>query len=131
MPLWFNSCVLSCSVPTRLLCFWGFPGKNTGLGCHSLLQGIFLTQGSNPPLLHWQAGSLLLSQQLCLFSQLFELFATLWTVAHPAPLSMGFSRQEYWSRLPFPSPRDLPNPRIKRAFPQVPALQLDSLLLSH
>ena len=38
------------------------------------------------------------------------LFATLWTVAYQAPLSMGFSRQEYWSGLPFPSPGDLPNP---------------------
>ena len=41
------------------------------------------------------------------------LFATPWTVAHQVPLSMGFSRQEYWSGLPFPSPEDLPNPGIK------------------
>ena len=41
------------------------------------------------------------------------LFVTLWTVAHQAPLSMGFSRQEYWSGLPFPSPGDPPDPRIK------------------
>ena len=40
-----------------------FPGKNTGMDCHFLLQGIFLTQGSNPHLLHWQAGSLSLSHQ--------------------------------------------------------------------
>ena len=39
--------------------------------------------------------------------------ATLWTVAHQAPLSMGFSRQEYWSGLPFPSPEDLPKPGIE------------------
>ena len=38
--------------PTRIFCPWGFPGKNTGVGCHSLLQGIFLTQGSNPGFLH-------------------------------------------------------------------------------
>ena len=47
--------------PARLLCPWDFPSKNTGVGCHFLLQGIFLTQGSNPPLLcllYWQAGSL-------------------------------------------------------------------------
>ena len=49
--------------------------------------------------------------------------ATPWTVAHQAPLSMGFSRQEYWSGLPFPSPGDLPNPGIK---PRSPALQADS-----
>ena len=38
--------------PARLLCPWNFPGKNTGVCCHFLLQGIFLTQGSNPGLLH-------------------------------------------------------------------------------
>ena len=45
--------------PARLLCPWGSPGKNTGVGCHALLQGVFPTQGSkNLCLLHWQAGSL-------------------------------------------------------------------------
>ena len=47
--------------PTRLLCPWNFPDKNTGMGCHALLQGIFPTQGSNPHLLcllNWQVGSL-------------------------------------------------------------------------
>ena len=47
-----------------------------------------------------------------------------WTVARQAPLSMGFSRQEYWSGLPFPSPGDLPNPGIESGFP---ALQADAL----
>ena len=42
-----------------------------------------------------------------------QLFAILWTAVCQAPLFMGFSRQEYWSGLPFPSPRDLPNPRIE------------------
>ena len=42
-----------------------------------------------------------------------RLFATPWTVAHQAPPSIGFSRQEYWSGLPFPSPGDLPNPGIE------------------
>ena len=53
-----------------------------------------------------------------------RLFVTLWTVAHQAPLSMGFSRQEYWSGLPFPSPGDLPDAGIK---PRSPTLQADSL----
>ena len=48
--------------PARLLCPWDFPEKNTGVGCHFLLQGIFLTQGSNPGLLHWQVGSLPLNR---------------------------------------------------------------------
>ena len=51
-------------------------------------------------------------------------FATPWTVAHQAPLSMGFSRQVYWSGLPFPSPGDLLNPGIK---PGSPSLQADVL----
>ena len=50
------------------------------------------------------------------------------TVAHQAPLSVGFSRQEYWSGLPRPPPGDLPNPGIQRTSP---ALQADSLPLSH
>ena len=53
-----------------------------------------------------------------------QLFATPWTVAYQAPLSMGFSRQEYWSGLPFPSPGDLPNPGIKL---ESPTLQADAL----
>ena len=53
-----------------------------------------------------------------------QLFATPWTVAYQAPPSMGFSRQECWSGLPFPSPGDLPDPGIK---PGSPALQADAL----
>ena len=53
-----------------------------------------------------------------------QLLATPWTVAHQAPLSMGFSRQEYWSGLPFPSPGDLPDPGIE---PRSPTLQADAL----
>ena len=54
-----------------------------------------------------------------------RLFATPWTAAHQAPLSMRFSKQGYWSGLPFPSPGYLPNPGIE---PGSPALQADSLL---
>ena len=50
------------------------------------------------------------------------LFVTPWTVAHQAPLSMGFPRQEYWSELPFPSPGDLPDPGIKPMSLVSPAL---------
>ena len=46
-----------------------------------------------------------------------RLFVTLWTVAHQAPLSMGFSRQEYWSGFPFPSPGDLPDPGTEPTSP--------------
>ena len=51
-----------------------------------------------------------------------QLCATLWTVACQAPLSMGFSRQEYWSRLPRPPPGDLPDPEIELASLMSPAL---------
>ena len=57
-----------------------------------------------------------------------QLFVTPWTVAHQAPPSMEFSRQEYWSGLPFASPRDLSDPGVK---PMSSALQADSLPLSH
>ena len=53
-----------------------------------------------------------------------RLFATPWSVANQAPLSMEFSRQEYWSELPFPSPWDLPDPGIE---PRSPTLQADAL----
>ena len=53
-----------------------------------------------------------------------RLFRTPWTVAHQAPLSMGFSRQEYWSGLPFPSPGELPDPGTE---PVSPALQANAL----
>ena len=53
-----------------------------------------------------------------------RLFATPWTVAYQASLSMGFSRQEYWSGSPFPSPGDLPDPGIE---PGSPALEADAL----
>ena len=58
-----------------------------------------------------------------------QLFATVWTIVHQAPLSMGFSRQGYWSALPCPPPEDLPNPGFEPASPVSPALQTDSLLL--
>ena len=51
-----------------------------------------------------------------------RLFATPWTVAHQAPLSMGFSRQEYWSGMPFPSPGDLPDPGSEPGSPTWQAL---------
>ena len=60
----------------------------------------------------------------CLLLSRVQLFATPRTVARQAPLSVGLSRQEYWSGLPFPSPGDLPKPGIK---PESPTLQADSL----
>ena len=67
--------------PTRLPCPWDSPGKNTGVGCHVLLQ----------------------CEKVKSLSRV-RLFSTPWTAAYQAPPSMGFSRQEYWSGLPLPSP---------------------------
>ena len=58
-------------------------------------------------------------------------FATLWTIDQQSPLSVGFSKEEYWSGLPCPPPGDLPDPGVKPVCPETPALQVDSLLLSH
>ena len=92
-----------------------FPGKNIGMNSHSLLQGIFLTQGLNPGLLHCRQIPYCLSHQgshiqaLLLLLLLIRficvlLCATPETAAHQAPPSLGFSRQEYWSGVPLPSP---------------------------
>ena len=63
-----DSFVTPWTIPSRLLCPWDFPDKKTGVGYHFLLQGIFLTQGSNPYLLHWQSDSLPLSHMEALYS---------------------------------------------------------------
>ena len=60
-----------------------------------------------------------------------QLFATQWTIACRAPLSMEFSRQECWNRLLFPTPGDLPNPGIKPLSLVSPTLQVGSLSLHH
>ena len=61
---------------------------------------------------------------LCLVAQSCLTLVTPWTVPRQAPLSMGFSRQESWRGLPFPSPGDFPNPGIE---PRCPALEADAL----
>ena len=63
--------------PARLLCPWNFPGKSTGVGCHFLLQVIFLTQGLNPYLLHWQADPLPLSHRGSPYIYIFFFFQIL------------------------------------------------------
>ena len=84
--------------PTRLLRPWDFPGKSSGVGCQCLPQFLQYNEVN----------------QLCMSSHFSRvwLFGTLWTVARKAPLSMGFSRQEYWSGLPCSPPGDLPNPGL-------------------
>ena len=91
--------------PTRLCCHWDSPGKNTGVGCHFLLQCMKVKSERE-------------------VAQSCPTLSDPWAAAHQAPLSMRFSRQGYWSGLPFPSPGGLPNPGIE---PGSPVLQADSL----
>ena len=56
-----------------------------------------------------------------------QLSVTLWTVACQTPLSMGFSKQEYWSELPFPSPGDLPDPGIELSVSCISCIKMNSL----
>ena len=67
---------------------------------------------------------------LCMLSHFscVQLFVTPWTVAHQAPLSMGLSRQEYWSGSPCPPPGNLPDPEIEPDSPAFPVLHVDSYL---
>ena len=60
-----------------------------------------------------------------------QLFMAPWTMAHQAPLPMEFSKQKYWSGLPFPSPGDFPNPGLIPCFLCLLRWQVDSLLLSY
>ena len=100
----------------------GFPGRNTGVGCHFLLQGIFLIQGSNPCLLHWQVGSLPLAHQENLYPLLHwsdvvkwkslscvQIFATTWNIHRilqarilewvAVPFSRGSSQPRDWTQV--------------------------------
>ena len=139
--------------PTRLLRPWDFPGKSPGVGCHCLLREA-QQQSSNS----WLRGSdkspswaghapgrdvnitvgveekepsHILAMPGHAHLCLTPWDHTDWTVAHQAPLSMGFSRWEYWRGLPFPPPEALPDPGIEPATPVSPALQANALLLSH
>ena len=109
-----------------LICGWAKPRclASELLSLNALLLGTFLAPrwlsccaapGAVPSQLKWD--------EMKLLSRVW-LFATPWTVTYKAPLSTEFSRQEYWSGLPFPSPGDLPSPGIE---PGSPALRADAL----
>ena len=105
---------MDCSPPGS--CIHGdSPGKNTGVGFHTLLQGIFPTQGSNPGLPCGRQILYHLSHQGSPW--ILKWIAYAFTV-------QGILLAEYWSGQPFPYPGDLPNPGIE---PRCPALQVDSL----
>ena len=123
-----KSCLTPWTIAHQATLSMGFPRQEYWSGFPFPLQGIFLTQGLNLHLLHWQVDSSPLSHQVVvvvgLFTQSCRTLATPWTTARQSPLSVRFSRQEYRSGLPFPSSRDLPNPGIE---PGSLALEADSL----
>ena len=106
---------MNCSSPASTV--HGILQARTGVDCHSLFQRIFPIQGLNLGLLHcWQIlYHLSYREELACPSRFscVRLFEILWTRACQAPLSTGFSRQEYWSGLPCPFPGDLPNPGME------------------
>ena len=141
--------------PTRLPCPWDSPGKNTGVDFHFLLQCVKVKVKSlsrvrllaTPWTAAYQAPtsmgfskqeywsglplpspSYIPTSYIILYSNYVPscsvvwLFGTPWTAGPQAPLSMEFSKQEYWNGLPFPSPGDLPNPGTEPESPGSPAL---------
>ena len=125
--------------PTRLPHPWDSPGKNTGVGCHFLLQCMRVKSESEvaqscstlcDPMdcslpgssIHGIFQARVLEWGAIAFFSCVWFFATPWTAAHQAHLSMGYSRQEFWSGLPFPPPGDLPDPGIEPASLMSPAL---------
>ena len=104
----------------------GFPGQENWSGLPFPSPGDLPDPGIEPRSPALQADALTSEPPLRSDQSLsrVRLFATLWTVAHQAPLSMVFSRQEYWSGLPFPSSGDPPDPGIE---PRSPALEADAL----
>ena len=89
-----------------------------------IADGFFTISANREALEHWRGLCRVMSCRVVKSLSHVQLFVTPWTVAYQAPPSMGFSKQEYWYGFPFPSPGNLPNPRIK---PGSPAFQYYSL----
>ena len=86
-------CPTLCDPMDCSLCPWNSPGKNTGVGCHSLLQGIFPTQGLNPDLLHCRQILYCLSQLWCLVAQLYPTLCDPMDCIPPGPLSKAILQE--------------------------------------
>ena len=127
-PCYLCVCV-SCSVlsdpwrpyglwPASILCLWDSPGKNTGVDCHYLLQGNFQTQGSSA----FEQILQRLSYRKVKSLSCVQLFATPWTIAHQAPLSMGYLNKNTGVGCHFLLQGDLSDPGIEPMSPASPAL---------
>ena len=115
--------------PARFLCPWEFPGRNNGVGCHFLLQGIFPTQGLNPGLLHCRQILYCLSHKgnpIINTLKLTSFFLSWSLIPHPGikPRPLPWQPRAITPRTPGNSPGDLPNSGIKS---RSPALQAGSL----
>ena len=120
--------------PHGLYSTWNSPGQNTGVGSLSFPHEIFPTQGLNPGLPHCRQilhqlnhFALQLKVKQCKLAMKWSEVKVIqsWLFVTPQTIqSMGFSRPEYWSGYPFPSPGDLPSPGIEH---RSPSLQMDSL----
>ena len=106
--------VFSCSSLSHSKCLSIHPSPSVRLSIHEPFIGSFVIPVEEPHYLNY----------ICLIIIYINTYTTPWTVAQQAPPSMGFSRQEYWSALPFPSPGDLPDPGTE---PRSPALQAYAL----
>ena len=114
--LWLNS--ILCVYIYVCVCLYIYLYTHTYVYMYLLYPFIFFIHSSvvgQPGCCHALVG--------CLITKLYSALVTSWTVCQ-APLSMGFSKQKYWSRLPFPSPGGFPDPGVE---PRSPALQADSL----
>ena len=122
--LWFQHWIEACHVSRKSLQWKNlsfllnastsnsslFPSQEETGPTHAVCSASFTQSLASPPVpVNYFPG-----ERVCVLSRFsyVRLFATLWTLVCQAPLSMGFSRQEYWSGLPFPPPRDLPDPGI-------------------
>ena len=136
---WISSLSLSSTREFQVLCWdWSalrweasstaeeWAGRTAALKrCPDMLWTLMKRKQTFTGLWHWNFAGVCCPSIGGLVTKSNLTLVTPWTVAHQAPLSKGFSRQEYWSGLPFPSPGDLPNRGVE---PRSSALQADSLL---
>ena len=115
---WFTGLTLTIDRRASLSCKYGWNPITNFIRLYKLYKVFFSFF-----LLYFTYGNIYVSMCACVLSCIY-LFSTPWTVTHKAPLSMEFSRQEYWSGLSFPPPGDLPNPRIEL---RSTSMQVDSL----
>ena len=119
-------CAYMCKAAPFVLAKENKHSPNVNVKCYAAMGSVPIILTEKGRLENRMCNYFVVLGYLCICQSLshVQLFAILWTIASQAPLSMKFSRQEYWSGLLCPSPRDLPNPGVE---PRSPVLQADSL----